>query len=81
MLILIIEIDGYFHQVLLTGKKISRQELKRIYIQVKELSCDIKDLPSVFCRISNYEEIPYDSDMHVDFVIDTDIDRIYTPTY
>ena len=81
MLILIIEIDGYFHQVLITGKKISRQELKRIYIQAKEWSYDIKDLPSVFCRISNYEEIPYDNDMHIDFVIDTDTDRIYSPTY
>lgn len=81
MLILNIEIDGYFHQVLITGKKISWQDLKRIYIQAKELSHDIKDLPSVFCRISNYEEIPYDNDMHIDFVIDTDTDRIYSPAY
>lgn len=78
---MIIEIDGYFHQVLITGKKISRQELNRIYIQAKELSYDSKDLPSVFCRISNYEEISYDNNMHVEFVIDTDTDRIYSPTY
>lgn len=81
MLILIIEIDGYVHQVLLTGKKLSQQELKKIYLQAKEFSYDIKDLPNVFCRISNYVEIPYDSDMPVEFVIDTDTDRIYSPTY
>jgi len=73
LLILIIEIDGYFHQVLLTGKKlVGKNWRKSIYRQKNCL---------VILRISNYEEIPYDSGMHVDFVIDTDIDRIYTPTY
>ena len=81
MLILIIEIDGYFHQVLLSGEKLSKQELKRIYMQAKELPYDIKDLPIVFCRISNYVEIPYYRDMPVEFVIDTDTNRVYSPTY
>ena len=81
MLILIIEIDGYFHQVLLIGEKLSQQELKRIYMQAKEWSYDIKDLPNVFSRISNYGEIPYDRDMSVEFVINTDTDRVYSPTY
>ena len=66
MLILIIEIDGYFHQVLLTGEKLSQQELKKIYMRAKELSCDIKDLPNVFCRISDFGEIPYDRHMPVE---------------
>lgn len=50
-------------------------------MQAKELPYDIKDLPIVFCRISNYVEIPYYRDMPVEFVIDTDTNRVYSPTY
>ncbi len=81
MIILIIEIDGYFHQVLLTGKKCSKQQLKQKYLQAKELTYEIKDLPNVFCRLHNFEPIPYDCDIKVEFVIDTDTDRIYSPSY
>ena len=81
MVILIIEIHGYFYQVLLTGEKYSKQQLKQIYMQAKELSCENKDLPNVFCKLSNYEELPYDGDIQVAYVIDIDTDRIYSPTY
>jgi hypothetical protein len=76
---LIIEIDGYFQTVLLTVKKCTKQQLIQKYIQAKELTFEIKDLPNVFCRLNNFELIPYDGDLKVDFVIDTDTDRIYTP--
>jgi hypothetical protein len=77
---LIIEIDGYFQTVLLTGKKCTKQQLKQKYLQAKELTFDIKDLPDMFCRLNNFELIPNDVDLQVDFVIDTDTDRIYTPS-
>ncbi|WML60754.1 hypothetical protein [Neobacillus sp. PS2-9] len=78
---MIIEIDGYFFQVLLTGKKCSKQQLKQKYQQSIELTNDIKDLHNVFCRLHNFEQIPYDCDIKVEFVIDTDTDRIYSPSY
>lgn len=78
---MIIEIDGYYHQVLLTGKKCSKQQLKQKFLQAKKLTYDINDLPNVFCRLHNFEQLPFDSDIEVAFVIDTDIDRIYSPTY
>ena len=81
MIILIIEIDGYFFQVLLTGKKCSKQQLKQKYLQAKEFTSEIKDLPNVFCRLHNFELIPYDCEIKVEFVIDTDTDRIYSPSY
>jgi hypothetical protein len=80
VIILIIEIDGYFHQVLLTGKKCTKQQLKQKYLNAKELSYEIKDLPGVFCRLHNFEQIPYDNDIKVELVIDTDTDRIYSPS-
>lgn len=78
---MIIEIDGYFHKALLTGKKCTKQKLKQMYLEVKELPIDIIDLPNVFSRLHGFEQIPYDKDLVVNFVIDSDTDRINTPSY
>jgi hypothetical protein len=80
---MIIELDGYFHQVLLSGKGCSQQELSQMYLQVKGLTNDVRNIPEVFCRINNFEKLPYDHKQKVDFVIDTDTDTdwIYKPSY
>lgn len=78
---MIIEIDGYYHQVLLLGKKCYKQQLMQKYLQAKKLTYDIKDLPKVFCRLHNFEQLPYEVDVVVEFVIDTDTDRIYSQSY
>ncbi|WP_187768208.1 hypothetical protein [Paenibacillus sp. PL91] len=78
---MLVRIDGYFHRVYITGAKCTKQELIQKYIQAKRLTSDIKDLPDVFCRLHSFEQLPFDKDEEVDFVIDTDTDRIYTPIY
>ncbi len=78
---MIIEMDGYYHQVILTGKKCSKQQLKQKYLQAKKLTYDIKDLPNVFMRLHKYEQLLYDVDVEVEFVIDTDTDRVYSRSY
>ncbi|MFJ8087796.1 hypothetical protein ACIQ7N_06280 [Lysinibacillus sp. NPDC095746] len=78
---LIIEIDGYFHQALVIGKKCSKQQLNYKYLLAKELTDEIRDFPKLFCRLHNFELIPYDSEIEVDFVIDTDTDRIHRSSY
>lgn len=78
---MIIEIDGYYHQVLLWGKRCSKQQLNQKYQQAKEETYELKNLPQVFCRLHNYEQISYDCDIKIEFVIDTDTDRIYLPSY
>ncbi|MEM5018422.1 hypothetical protein WKH31_19160 [Metabacillus indicus] len=78
---MIVEIDGFYHQIMVTGKKCSKQELKQMYLSAKQMTVDVSDLPSIFCRINKFEIIPFDEDIQVDFVIDTDTDRIYTPSY
>jgi hypothetical protein len=80
-MMLIIEMDGYWFQFLLTGKKCSKQQLKQKYLQAKELTVEIKDLPHIFCRLHHFEQTPYDNEVEVEFVIDTDTDRIYSPSY
>ena len=81
MIILIIEIDGYNHQVLLKGKLCSKQQLRQRYWITKSLAFDIRELPEVFCKHYHFEQIPYNVNTKVHFVLDTDTDRIYTPTY
>ncbi|WP_075617212.1 hypothetical protein [Paenisporosarcina indica] len=78
---MIIEIDGYFHQALLTGKKCSKKQLRQKYLQAKVLTYETRDFLDVFCRIHNFDQVIYDNEIEVEFVIDTDTDRIYTPSY
>jgi hypothetical protein len=78
---MIVEIDGYFHRMHITGAKCTEQELKQKFLQARVLTSCIKDLPDVFCRLHSFEQIPLDHDVVVDFVIDTDTDRIYKPIY
>ena len=81
MICMIIEIDGFFNQALLAGRTCSKQQLKQMYLRAKELSFDSSDLPNIFCRLHNFQQIPYSDDIKVDFVLDTDTDRIYSPLY
>jgi hypothetical protein len=81
VIILIVEIDVFFHQLLISGRKCSEHELKQKYMQTEKLLFDIRDFPYVFCRLYKFEQIPYDEELEVDFVIDTDTGRIYTSSY
>ncbi|MDN7240757.1 hypothetical protein QWY14_03100 [Planococcus sp. N028] len=78
---MIISIDGYFQEILLTGKKCSSQELKQKYLQARKLAEQMQDLPYVFSRLHRFDVLPWDVGIEVDYVIDTDTDQIYIPTY
>jgi hypothetical protein len=78
---MIISIEGYFHEVLLSGKKCTYRQLKQKYQQAKTLSQESQDLPAFFSRMYSFDVLPWDDHVEVDYVIDTDTDRIYTPNY
>ncbi|KQL39359.1 hypothetical protein AN960_10405 [Bacillus sp. FJAT-25509] len=78
---MIVEIDGYFTQALLTGRKCSKKELKQKYLQALSIINDIRELPDVFCRLFRFEQFPFNDEIEIDFVIDTDTDYIYSPNY
>lgn len=81
MILVIIEIEGYLVQVLLMGKKCTKQQLKQMYFQADKLTYEYFDFPDVFCRLHNFDQIPYSEDIEVDFVIDIDIKKIFGPYY
>ena len=63
------------------GKKCSKYQLKQMYLHAKKLTYEARDFSNVFCRLYNFEQIVYSDEIAVDYVIDTDIDRIYSPSY
>jgi len=77
----IIKIDGFHGQTLLSGKKRSKRKLREMYKESLSLITNVEELPKIFCILYNFEQIPYSSDIQIDFVIDTDTGRIYTPSY
>ncbi len=79
---LIIAIDGFYHgRILLTGKKRSMQQLQQMYSQAKKLPHELNDFPDLFCRLYHFDRIPFEDDITVDFVLDIDTGRIYSPSY
>lgn len=78
---LIIEIDGYYEQVLLSGESCTLKELRQIYKQVKKQATTHVDVPKLLIAWYGFTQIPYDETIQVAFVIDTDTDQIYAPTY
>ena len=78
---MIIEIDGYFENVLLKGKTCSIIELRNMYIIAKNHYTNINDISAIFCRLFEFELIHEAYTEGIDFVIDTDTDHVYTPRY
>ena len=60
-----------------------QKTVEREIPQGQKHSVDGKSFPELFCRMHHFDRVPYDSEIEVDFVIDTDTDtdRIYQPSY
>lgn len=81
MIKVIIEVDGYYEQVLLSGATCTIKELQHMYWLVKMQATDAFDVPKLFVAQFDYLQLPYDESVQVAFVIDTDTDRIYSKNY
>ena len=81
MINILIEIDGYDQQVLLTGQSCSLKQLRQKYKQAKKHASSSTEISKVMCRLYQFRQISYEAEVKVTFVIDTDTDRIYAPTY
>jgi hypothetical protein len=78
---MIVRIESYFiHDVILSGKKCSKEELKRKLISTISKT-DTIDFVPFFCRMFQFEEMPFTDDIEADFVIDLDTYLVYKPRY
>lgn len=73
----IVKIDGYYQEVLLSGRKCSKQKLREYYFTIKKHAMEITDIPVLFRLLYGFEVIPFDKEIEIDFVIDTDTDYVY----
>lgn len=79
---MIIEIDGYFISAFFVCEPdINHQELIISYRKTKEISSKTEEIPVLLKKLLNLREIQKYEGLEVDFVIDTDTDRIYKPRY
>jgi hypothetical protein len=78
---MMIEIDGFYVKALLIGKKYTKRKLKEVFRQAKKHSIYDRDFPSLFCRLNNFDVIPYSKEIEGDFVLDIDTERVYIPSY
>ena len=78
---MIVEIEGYQIKAFVSGKKCRAGKLQWQMKKVVERIGDDQDFVSLFCHLFDYEEIAYSDETEADYVIDTDILRVYKPVY
>ncbi|HGH7177259.1 TPA: hypothetical protein ACJMKJ_004897 [Bacillus wiedmannii] len=78
---MIIEFDGYGINEYVIGHNCSLNELRTMYLKVKNEKISNEDLLSLFCVQYHYEKISnlLQKDVMSDVVIDLDTDYIYIP--
>ncbi|MGE7981949.1 hypothetical protein [Solibacillus sp. NPDC093137] len=78
---MLVEVDRYDQQVLLSGPSYTLEQLNRFYRQAKKQATSSIEITQFLCSYFQFSRIPYDATIRVAFVIDTDTGRIYSPTY
>lgn len=71
---MILEIEYYKKDTLLSGRTVGFAELKR-QLETTEMLCDTDNFVEMLCR--SYGYIVIDSDVPPDYVYDRDIEKIY----
>lgn len=82
MTTVIIEIDGDFNRtLLLCDRDISYKELLTNYKKTKKICSKTEEIPVTLKVLLNLKEIKEIEGLKVDYVIDTDPDRLFKPRY
>ena len=71
-LYMLIEIEFYFGNHVLHGRKLKISEIKAFMNEI----ADARDFVPLFCARFGYEELPYDPYLHFDLTVDLDTARI-----
>jgi hypothetical protein len=78
--LLLVEIESYWGNKILAGKKCSEKVLRQKMIEALKIT-ESEEFTSVFCRMFQFEEYSNSDDVRVDFVIDLDTRLLYSPRY
>lgn len=73
---MLVGIESHFGDGVISGKECTKKELKKRMKKVLELIEKTEDFTLLFCRMYNFEQLPYSEDMirqtEVKFTIDLD---------
>lgn len=74
---MIVKIEGYQVQTLVSGKKCSESKLHWQMKKAIDFMTEETKFVSMFSRLFDYEEIEYSDDVMVDYIIDIDIYKVF----
>ena len=77
---MIIEIESYFGNKIVSGKVRSLRELRRCVKDVLKES-NHEDFTSIFCARYNFDILTYDEEIMIDCCIDLDTQTVFKPQY
>ena len=77
---MLIEIESFYGNKLISGKKCTGKELRSKFKEAIKMA-DTDNFTVLFCRLFQFEEIPFDDNDKVDYVIDLDTYLVYKPRY
>ena len=77
---MLIRIDSFFGDKLIFGKRCTEKDLREKFNKVIE-AVETEEFVTLFCRMFQFEELPVDEDIRVDYIIDLDTHLVYTPCY
>ncbi len=77
---MLVYIESYWGDRLISGKKCSEKELRQKMKLVLEIT-QSEDFTALFCRMHQFDEYPLTDDIETDFVLDLDTCLVYKPKY
>lgn len=79
---LYIEIDSFFVEcILVNDKNYTLDEVKTMYQNALSLSKVSEDLPDIMCKLYKFKKISFDFEIERDWIIDDDIQEVYSPKF
>lgn len=75
---MLVEIESFWGNKILSGKKCSGKELRQKMNEVLKIT-ETGEFTAIFCRMFQFEEYDFSDDVRVDFVIDLDTQLVYAP--
>ncbi|WP_310603785.1 hypothetical protein [Anaerosporobacter sp.] len=77
---MLVFIESFFGDRLIYGEKCTEEQLREKFNQTVKLT-ELADFTPLFCSMFDFQELPYNEKIYVDYVIDLDTYLVYAPQY
>jgi len=77
---MLVFIESFWGNKIITGKKCTENELRNKFKKALKIT-QTAEFTALFCRMFQFDELPLDEDIHVDYIMDLDTLLVYKPRY